>query len=247
MITHSELVEKLAKPGVDILKELTPEDCELWHMASCICSEAGELFDAIKRPVIYRKPLDRANVVEELGDLEFYMEGLRQVLAITRQETLDANILKLSKRYNELRYSNKSAAERADKSCSKHGVDWNSNCDECEGKAPESARIQKVDKTVTQIRKVAVVHYLRAGRAPCGIQGVPKVWPAGHLWSAYWDEVDCPDCLKHKLEGSWDKAKPGTDKTVTQIYKVDKSPSRRTSLRASGAVVRPEGNDDEAE
>jgi NTP pyrophosphatase (non-canonical NTP hydrolase) len=123
MITHPELVEKLAKPGADILKELTPEDCELWHMASCICSEAGELFDAIKKLVIYRKPLDRANVVEELGDLEFYMEGARQVLAITRQETLDANILKLSKRYNELKYSNKSAVKRADKELVDDGLE----------------------------------------------------------------------------------------------------------------------------
>lgn len=114
-MTHKQLVAVLAKPGADILKGLTPEDCHLWHMASCVPSEAGELFDAIKRPVIYRKEIDRANVIEELGDLEFYMEGIRAALGITREETLAANIVKLSERYKTLTYSNEQAQARADK------------------------------------------------------------------------------------------------------------------------------------
>jgi NTP pyrophosphatase (non-canonical NTP hydrolase) len=115
MITHPELVKRLAKSGEVILKELTPEDCHLWHMASCIPSEAGELFDAVKKQVIYRKSIDRLNVLEELGDLEFYLEGLRQALAITREEVLAANINKLSERYKNLEYSNMRAQKREDK------------------------------------------------------------------------------------------------------------------------------------
>ena len=84
-------------------------------MASATCGESGELFDAIKRWVLYEKPLDRANVVEELGDLEFYMEGLRQGLDITREETIAANCEKLGKRYAAGNFSNKAAQERADK------------------------------------------------------------------------------------------------------------------------------------
>lgn len=114
-ITHPQLVAALAKPGEEILTSLTSHDCELWHMASCIPGEAGELFDAIKKAVIYRKPLDRTNVIEELGDLEFYMEGLRALLQITREETLHANVVKLSKRYASMKYSNEQAAQRADK------------------------------------------------------------------------------------------------------------------------------------
>ena len=74
-----------------------------------------DLPDAVKKAVIYQKPLDMKNVVEELGDLEFYMEGLRQGLGITREETLEANIKKLKVRYDGLKYSDKSAQERADK------------------------------------------------------------------------------------------------------------------------------------
>ena len=118
-ITHPQLVSALSKPGVDILKQLTPEDCHQWHMSSCIMGEAGELFDAVKKDVIYGKPIDRANVVEELGDLEFYIEGLRSSLNITREETLVANISKLRERYEKktgvLTYTDRAAQERADK------------------------------------------------------------------------------------------------------------------------------------
>lgn len=114
-INHPELVAALVKPGQDIIDSLTPAKAHLWHMASCVPSEAGELFDAVKKHVIYDKGLDRENVVEELGDLEFYMEGLRAALNITREECLAANIAKLSKRYVGLTYSDQSAQERADK------------------------------------------------------------------------------------------------------------------------------------
>ena len=75
----------------------------------------GELLDAIKKFVVYNKELDIANVIEELGDLEFYMEGLRQCLRISREETLRENMVKLGKRYREAVYSDKAANERADK------------------------------------------------------------------------------------------------------------------------------------
>lgn len=115
---HDEMVRTLAKPGQDIISSLTPETADLLHMALGVGGEAGELEDAIKKHVIYNKPLDRENVVEELGDLEFYMRRIRQVVGITRQETLNHNITKLLKgknaRYKE-GYSDKAAQDRADK------------------------------------------------------------------------------------------------------------------------------------
>jgi NTP pyrophosphatase (non-canonical NTP hydrolase) len=114
-VDYSKMVRTLAKPGEDILATLTPEKVHVWHMASCIPGEAGECFDGVKKWILYGKPLDRANVVEELGDLEFYMEGLRQGMGISREETLNANIVKLSKRYASGKYSNQQAQKRADK------------------------------------------------------------------------------------------------------------------------------------
>lgn len=113
---HADMVKALAKPGDEIIKDLTPLHAHLWHMASCIQGEAGELFDAIKKPVIYNKgEFDMNNVLEELGDIEFYLEGLRTAMGITREATLAANVSKLGKRYSSGSYSNEQAQARADK------------------------------------------------------------------------------------------------------------------------------------
>lgn len=115
MINFDLMVTKLKKPGEDILAGMTPEKADLLHMALGICGEAGELGDALKRHAIYNKELDRTNVVEELGDLEFFLEGVRQILGITREETLDANIDKLGTRYVGHGYSDEQAQLRRDK------------------------------------------------------------------------------------------------------------------------------------
>lgn len=114
-LEHSNMVGTLAKPGDAILESLTPAKCHLFHMIMGISGEAGELLDAIKKYVAYNKPLDIENVIEELGDIEFYLEGLRQGLEITREETLQHNISKLSVRYKGLKYTDEAAQTRADK------------------------------------------------------------------------------------------------------------------------------------
>lgn len=114
-INHSAMVSALAKPGATIAAELTGEDAHLMHMAIGVSSESGELLDAIKKRVIYRKALDLDNVLEELGDIEFYLEGLRQGLGITRNDCLAANIQKLGKRYEGMQYTDQAAQARADK------------------------------------------------------------------------------------------------------------------------------------
>lgn len=114
-IVHSEMVKALCKGGQDIIDSLTSKRAHIWHMATGIVGEAGELSEAVKKQVIYCKPEDRQHIVEELGDLEFYMAGLRQGFGITRQETLEHNIEKLSVRYKGLKYSNDAANARADK------------------------------------------------------------------------------------------------------------------------------------
>ena len=115
MIKHDEMVKALAKDGALISNELTGHDAHALHMAVGVCGEAGELIDAIKKGAIYRKDYDRVNIIEELGDLEFYMEGLRQAFSISREETIQANIVKLGKRYEGMTYTDKSAHDRADK------------------------------------------------------------------------------------------------------------------------------------
>lgn len=112
---YPDMVKALAKPGKDILASLTPLKCHLLHMAVGVSGEAGELIDAVKKAAIYGKALDVDNVIEEMGDIEFYLEGLRQGLGVTREQCLAANIAKLGKRYASGHYSDSQAQERADK------------------------------------------------------------------------------------------------------------------------------------
>ena len=115
MTTYTEFVAALKKPAEDILATLTPEKVDLIHMSMGIEGEAGELIDAIKKHVIYGKPLDLKNVIEELGDLEFYLEGLRQTLNIPVDVVLQYNKEKLKDRYKSLTYSDAAAIAREDK------------------------------------------------------------------------------------------------------------------------------------
>lgn len=123
-MTHSELVTALVKNPQDIRATLSLQKINLFHMMIGISGEAGELLDQIKKHIIYDKPLDRENVVEELGDLEFYMEGLRQELGITREETIEGNIKKLSVRYGQLKYRNEDAIARVDKTSRVNTGEW---------------------------------------------------------------------------------------------------------------------------
>lgn len=112
---YSAFVDELFKDSGVLLEEITASDLDLIHAVMGISGEAGELLDAIKKATVYRKELDRENVVEELGDLEFYMEKLRQALNISRDQTLEHNFKKLNKRYAKGKYTDKAAQDRADK------------------------------------------------------------------------------------------------------------------------------------
>lgn len=86
----------------------------IMHAAVGIAGEGGEVLDAAKKLWVYSKPLDLGNVIEELGDIEFYMQAMRSLLGISRNEVLAANMAKLNKRYPQ-GYTDAAAQARADK------------------------------------------------------------------------------------------------------------------------------------
>lgn len=114
LANYADMVKRLAKPGADILADLDTLDAHLIHMAMGVAGEAGELLDAVKKATIYRRSLDVGNVIEELGDLEFYLEGMRQAIRTSRELVLKNNMAKLAVRYGAV-YSDQAARERADK------------------------------------------------------------------------------------------------------------------------------------
>lgn len=112
---YAEMVRNLTKKGEDIVRTFSSKEAEMIHAAIGIAGEAGEVLDAIKKAVIYQRLLNRDNLIEELGDIEFYMEGMRQLLNVTRDEVLQANMDKLAIRYRSGGYTDAQAQERADK------------------------------------------------------------------------------------------------------------------------------------
>lgn len=107
VVRYDMFVQGLMKPASEQLMKL--------HCALGVCGEAGELADAIKKEQIYGKPEDRENIIEELGDLAFYMQATMNQYGITPQEVYQGNADKLAKRYVGLKYSDKAAIDRADK------------------------------------------------------------------------------------------------------------------------------------
>lgn len=112
--THMNLSEYIPL-ATRTCKELPPHE-HLVHMALGLAGEMGELIDALKRHHIYGKELDQVNIVEEVGDLAWYMANLMAVqpkaktayeasLTVapvdpgklkTAQATLTAHILKMN-------------------------------------------------------------------------------------------------------------------------------------------------------
>lgn len=78
------------------------------HAALGVTTEAGEIADQVKKHVYYGKKLDRDNLIEESGDLAWYLVVLLQALNSSLDEALEKNIKKL-----KLRYGNSFSEEKA--------------------------------------------------------------------------------------------------------------------------------------
>lgn len=129
---QSEMVFKLFKNPREIQNNLQwdtmPEDIALAHALTGCGSEGAELADIAKKIIFHNKPVTPQlleHVMEELGDLHFYVEALEQTLSSyygihnVREKALALNVDKLwlskNARYSEGKYSDAQAHARADK------------------------------------------------------------------------------------------------------------------------------------
>ena len=87
---------------------------DLTHAALGLSGEAGEFGDAIKKSVIYNKPLDEWNAIEELGDILWYVALASATLDVSMAEIAKMNIDKLRLRYPD-QYTDTLAQKRLDK------------------------------------------------------------------------------------------------------------------------------------
>jgi NTP pyrophosphatase (non-canonical NTP hydrolase) len=71
----------------------------LLHGLMGVCTEAGELQDPLKRELFYGKGLDEINVMEECGDLLWYIALSLDAAGFTMSDAMNKNISKLRRRY----------------------------------------------------------------------------------------------------------------------------------------------------
>jgi NTP pyrophosphatase (non-canonical NTP hydrolase) len=80
---------------------VTPEMTRLLHGVIGISTESGELLDAVKKHVYYGKPLDKVNIMEEVGDCMWYLALILREIDYSFEEVADINIKKLRARYGD--------------------------------------------------------------------------------------------------------------------------------------------------
>ena len=78
--------------------ELTKEE-QVANMIIGMFSEGGEIGSEIKKAFYQGHELDRKHLMEELGDLMFYVVNLATLYDLSMENILDYNIEKLKKRY----------------------------------------------------------------------------------------------------------------------------------------------------
>lgn len=79
----------------------SPESHDLAHYVLGIASEAGEIADILKAHHAYGKDLDREHLLEEIGDLNWYVANLLRLLDSDFETVWSQNIAKLKSRYPE--------------------------------------------------------------------------------------------------------------------------------------------------
>lgn len=117
MKEHTDLLSAFERHVIALAKPMNSDVLNLLHGAVGVSGEAGELLDAIKKVWAYEKPLTPEvweNLLEETGDILFYLTIIANVSNFTLFDAMEYNIKKLSARYPQ-GYSNEAALTRADK------------------------------------------------------------------------------------------------------------------------------------
>lgn len=94
--------------------KIAPVDPSLAHALIGIANEGGELLGLLKKMMFKERHYTDAEIMDELGDVAYYMTRALAALGSSWSELFDANHEKLTKRYNGS-YSATKAAAQADK------------------------------------------------------------------------------------------------------------------------------------
>ena len=109
-VQYQKIVSSLLDPD----NFTTNKTAQTLHAAIGIAGEAGELLGGIKKHIFYSKPLDKDNIVEECGDLLYYISEILTSIDMTLDDCMILNLSKLRKRYPN-GFTDHHAQQRLDK------------------------------------------------------------------------------------------------------------------------------------
>lgn len=66
-----------------------------------LCGESGEAIDIVKKWKFHGHALDKEHLIEELGDVAWYLAEAATALDMPLEDIFNSNIVKLKKRYPE--------------------------------------------------------------------------------------------------------------------------------------------------
>lgn len=110
---YVELSGRTCKEFPDGMK-LDRFQADALHAILGMSGEVGELVDGFKKHLIYGKQVDMANLIEEAGDVLWYMALLFRSIGVSFESVMEMNIEKLKLRYPD-KYTDAHAIARADK------------------------------------------------------------------------------------------------------------------------------------
>lgn len=81
-------------------KDLSEKDI-LINGVMGLCGESGEVIDIVKKHLAQGHELNKEKIIEELGDVCWYIAEIAEVLNVSMESIMEGNIGKLKKRYPE--------------------------------------------------------------------------------------------------------------------------------------------------
>ena len=85
-----------SQPKIDGMSE---RNVRLLHAGMGLCTESSEFLDQLKKVIFYGREADIPNLIEELGDLSWYLAIAADELGVSFEQIFEGTINKLKARY----------------------------------------------------------------------------------------------------------------------------------------------------
>ena len=92
-------INEYQKKAMEFLNPQLNEKNILINGVMGLCGESGEVIDIVKKHLAQGHELNKDKIIEELGDVLWYVAEVAYVLDVKLEDVFTLNIEKLSKRY----------------------------------------------------------------------------------------------------------------------------------------------------